>query len=118
MVDKPRLSREYLHVPLGLIDLDVTDLTVHRVAFMDAGVEPTDTDWVDAIAVGEGDSLFRPAIGPSLVLLVGPDRGDLVDSEDLDVGDHQVWVEVSATGSDERVVRVAGILTVSTTGGA
>lgn len=116
MATKPLLSREYVYMPLADLNVDVDELNVHRVAFMDAGIQPDDPDWIDAIAVGSQNPLFRSSIGPALVLLVGPDRGDEVDTTNLDEGTHQVWVEVSTPGSDERVVRVAGTVTISPTG--
>lgn len=117
MADKPTLSREYIFVPLSEINFDVADLNLHRMAFTAAGIEPTDPDWIDAIAVDDTHALFNGTIGEAVALLVGPARGDAVTTEDLTAGDHQVWVEVSTAASDERVVRVAGTLTVSATGG-
>lgn len=118
MANKPTLSREYLFFPLAGLNVDIANLTVHRVAFTDAGVEPTDPDWLEAIVVDDQHALYNPDIGESLAILVGPDRGDVVTTEDLTSGDYQTWVEATVTGSDERVVRVAGTFTVSATGGA
>jgi hypothetical protein len=114
---KPQLSREYLYVPFDQMEgLDVDDLVVSRLAFMDAGVEPAELDWIDAIIVGSLDPLYVPAIGEAIALLVGPDRGDSVTTEDLAIGDYQVWVDAAVTGSDERIVRVAGLLEITATG--
>ena len=116
MATKPRLSREYVYVPMGGIGYDVDDLEVNAIAFKDAGVEPAEIDWIDAIVVNDAHAIFEPSIGESLALLVGPDRGDTVTTEDLALGDYQLWVDAKIPTSDERIVRVAGILTVSLTG--
>lgn len=117
MAIKPQLSRDYMYVPFdNMTGLDVDDLVVSRVAFMDAGVEPAEIDWIDAIIAGSADPLFVPSFGEAIVLLVGPDRGDAVTTEDLAIGDYQVWVDAAVAGSDERIVRVAGLLEVTATG--
>lgn len=116
MADKPTLSREYLYVPLTQINFDVADLDVNQMAFTDAGIEPTEPDWITAIVVDDTSPLFDASIGESIALLVGPERGDVVTTEELGAGDYQVWIDVSVPSSDERVVRVAGTLTVSATG--
>lgn len=113
MASKPYLSREYVYVPFTGMNFDVADLVVNRIAFMAEGVEPLDADWIDAIVVDAVDPIFVASIGEGLALLVGPDRGDAVTTEDLALGDYQVWVEASVTGSDERVVRVAGTLSIT-----
>lgn len=113
MASKPRLSREYVYVPFTGMNFDVTDLIVNRIAFMAEGVEPTDGDWITAIVVDAVDPLFVSSIGEGLALLVGPDRGESVVTEDLALGDYQAWVEAAITGSDERVVRVAGTLSIT-----
>ena len=117
MAIKPYLSREYLYVPFDeMTGLDVDDLTVLRLAFTDAGVEPTDPDWIVAEAAGSLDPLYVSSIGEAIVLLIGPERGDVVTTEDLAIGDYQVWVDAAITGSDERIVRVAGLLEITATG--
>lgn len=116
MATKATLSREYLFVPLSNINFAIADLDLHRMAFKDAGVEPLDGDWITAIKVDSAHALYQASIGESVALLVGPARGDTVTTEDLTAQDWQVWVEVSTAASDERVVRVAGTLTVSATG--
>lgn len=115
MADKLALSRENLYFPLGDINFAIGDLNLHRVAFMAAGVAPTDPDWIVATVVDDAHPLFDPAIGVGLALLVGPARGDAVSTEELGVGTFQCWVEVSTAASDERVVRVAGSLTITET---
>ena len=117
MAIKPYLSREYLYIPFDeMTGLDPSDLIVNRVAFMDAGVEPADLDWIEAIVVDTLDPLYVPTIGEAVALLIGPDRGDSVTTEDLAIGDYQVWVDAAITGSDERIVRVAGLLEITATG--
>lgn len=116
MATKPQLSREYLYIPMSQMTFDVDDMDVHQVAFTAAGVAPLEVEWIQAIAVGSAHALYRPTIGESLAVLVGPDRGDIVTSEDLTAGDYQVWVDVAIPTSDERVVRAAGILIVNVTG--
>ncbi len=116
MATKPELSREYLYIPMTNMNFDVADLDVHQVAFTEEGVAPLELDWLEAIAVDELHALYRPSIGQSLAILVGPTRGDSVTTEDLAPGDHQVWVDVAIPTSDERVVRAAGILTVDVDG--
>jgi hypothetical protein len=111
---KPTLSREYLYVPMTNMNLgDVATLALARLAFKLEGVEPTDPDWINAIKVNAVHALYVTAIGPSLVTLLGPLRGDTISGTTtvLADGDWQVWVEAKAASSDERVVRVAGIFT-------
>lgn len=116
MATKATLSREYLYIPMSEINFAIADLNLHRMAFTNAGVEPTDPDWVDAIKVDSAHALYKASIGEAIALLVGPARGDVVTTKDLTAQDWQVWAEVSTAASDERVVRVAGTLTVSATG--
>lgn len=116
MADMLALSREYLYFPLSQINFDISDLSLNRVAFKPAGVAPEDADWIEATVVDDQHSLFDPDIGEGLALLVGPDRGDEVTTQDLGVGSYQCWVEVSTDASDERVVRIAGTLTITETG--
>lgn len=113
---KPTLSREYLYVPMTGMNFAIADLTMSNVAFTAAGIEPAEIDWQTGIPVDSAHALYVPSFGEAIVILVGPARGDTVDTFDLDAGDHQAWVEVQVTGSDERVVRPAGIVTVSATG--
>lgn len=118
MATKLTLSREYLYCPLANLNFDPAELDVHRVAFKDdPGTEPDEEDWLVAIVVDNDEHpLWRPDIGPALVILVGPARGDTVTTEDLAPGDYQVWLEVSTPDSDERPVRRPGTLTVTATG--
>lgn len=116
MAAKATLSREYLYIPLSEMNFVVADLNLHRVAFKDAGVEPLDGDWIDAIVVDSQHALYKASIGAAVAVLIGPARGDAVTTNDLTAQDWQVWVEVSTAASDERVVRVAGTLTISATG--
>lgn len=118
MATKPTLSREYMYVPIEDMNVVAADLVVNGLAFMTAGAEPEEADWQSAMIVDTGDPLFNADIGDSLVLLVGPTRGDSVTTLDLTPEDYQVWVDVAVTGSDERIVRIAGTLEVSATGGA
>lgn len=114
---KPTLSREYLYVPFTEMEgIDVDALDVGQLAFMSPATEPLEADWEVAIIAGTGDPLFQADIGEALVILIGPDRGDSVTTLDLPDGDFQVWVDAKPTGSDERVVRVAGTFTNSPTG--
>lgn len=113
MASKPRLSREYIYVPMGGIGYDVTDLTVNAIAFKAAAEEPAEIDWIDAIIVDSTHAIYEPSIGESLALLVGPDRGDTVTTEDLALGDYQMWIDAKIPTSDERIVRVAGILSIT-----
>jgi len=116
MASKPTLSRDYVYVPLGQLNVPVDSLTVHNVAFMAASAEPQDEDWHEAIPVDANHPLYVSNIGNALAILVGPKRGDDVDSLELDAGDYQVWVDVAADGSDERIVRRAGTFTISAAG--
>lgn len=113
---KPRLSREYLYVPLAAMNVTVATLTIHNIAFKAEGVEPLDSpsDWDAAtvVTLALEPDLYVTSIGDSLAILTGPLRGDTVTTVDLAVGDHQVWVEVGEPGSDERIVRTAGIYTI------
>lgn len=113
MVAIPGLSREYLWVPVTNLNFVVADITLSKLAFLDAGIEPVDGDWEDAEVVDVGDPDYDADIGPALRILIGPARGDAVTSLDLPDDDYQVWVDVKVTGSDERVVRIAGTLTVN-----
>jgi len=111
---KPTLSREYLYVPMTNMNLgDVGTLTLARLAFKAAGVQPLDADWHDAIKVNAVHALYVASIGPALAILLGPLRGDTISGTNYDLtdGDYQVWVEAKAPSSDERVVRVAGTFT-------
>ena len=117
MATKPQLSREYVYVPFTQMNMEVADLSLQQIAFIDTpGTEPAEIDWIPAIAVDSVDPLYVPSIGEAITLLVGPDRGDAVTTEDLPDGDYQVWIDAAVTGSDERIVRVAGILTINATG--
>ena len=116
MASKPTLSREYLYVPFTSMNFVVSRLDVHEMAFKAAGVQPVDADWIEAIVVSSTHPLYVSSIGESLALLVGPARGDAVTTEELADGDYQVWVDAAVPTSDERVVRVAGVLTISPTG--
>lgn len=116
MATKATLSREYLYIPLSNINFAMADLNLHKVAFKDAGVEPLDGDWITAEVVTSAHALYQASIGESIAVLIGPARGDAVSTNDLAAQDWQVWCEVSTAASDERVVRVAGTLTVSATG--
>ena len=116
MATKPTLSREYLYVPMANMNFDVEDLDVHEMAFKSAGVEPLDADWITAIAVDTTHPLYVSSIGESLALLVGPTRGDAVTTENLALGDYQVWIDAAIPTSDERVVRLAGVLSITSTG--
>jgi hypothetical protein len=113
MVTKLQLSREYLYIPVADMNVTIASLTLQRIAFITTpGTPPTDPDWKNALAVDNGDPQYVPSIGDSLVILVGPLRGDSVTTQDLAVGTYEVWVEVKVTGSDERIVRIAGTLEV------
>jgi hypothetical protein len=114
MATKPQLSREYLYVPFTNMNFDVADLIVNGIAFMAQGVEPAEIDWIEALVVDSLDPLYVASIGEGIALLVGPLRGDVgITTEDLALGDYQVWVDAAVAGSDERIVRVAGTLTVN-----
>lgn len=116
MATKPTLSREYLYVPFTNMNFVMANLNVNRLAFKAAGVEPLDADWRTAIKVTTVHALYQASIGESLALLIGPLRSDSVTTENLAAGDYQVWVDASVTASDERVVRVAGVLSITPTG--
>src|SRR5688572_23526066 len=118
MATIPGLSREYLYVPITDLNVTVANITLSKLAFLDAGIEPVDADWEDATVFEVGDSLYRPSVGPAFVILIGPARGDAVTTLDLPDDDYQVWVDVATSDSDKRIVRIAGTLTVSLTGGA
>ena len=114
MVTKMQLSRDYIYVPITEMNVTPASISLQRIAFMDTpGEVPLDADWVNAILADDsGDPQWVAEFGPSFVVLVGPDRGDTVTSEDLAAGTYQVWVELKVTGSDERPVRIAGTLEV------
>ena len=116
MATKPTLSREYLYVPFTNMNFDVDDLAVNQIAFTDAGVAPAELDWEPAIVVNSLHALYVASIGEGLAILVGPTRGDTVTTVDLAAQDWQVWIDAAVTGSDERVVRAAGVLEVNTLG--
>lgn len=116
MATKATLSREYLFIPIDQLSFAIADLNLHRIAFKDAGVEPLDADWIVAIKVDSAHALYQASIGESIAVLVGPARGDAVSTNDLAAQDWQCWCEFSTASSSERVVRVAGTLTVSATG--
>lgn len=116
MATKPTLSREYLYVPVAGLNVDIGALSTAQLAFMGAGIEPAEIDWLTALVVDDVHPAFDPDIGNAIAILVGPDRGDGVTTETLGAGDFQVWADIAVTGSDERIVRVAGTLTISATG--
>lgn len=116
MATKPTLSREYLFVPFTDMNFDVSDLDVHEMAFKAAGVEPAEVDWIEAIKVDSGHALYQASIGEGLALLIGPTRGDAVTTNNLALGDYQVWIDAAVPSSDERVVRVAGVLSITQSG--
>ena len=110
---KPRLSRQYVYCPFASLNFNLGDADVKRVALMDeAGVEPAEEDWIEAIAVSEGHEFYVSEIGPALALLVGPDRGDNVTTEDLPLGTYQCWTDSSVPSSDERIVELHGTINV------
>jgi len=108
MAQKSRLSRQYVYAPLADLNFPLDDANVHQVAFMPTfDAEPLESDWVEALVVtqnNENSSLYSQAIGNSLAVLVGPERGDAVDTEDLAAGDYLLWSDVSVPESDERIV--------------
>jgi len=110
--EKPVQSRQYLFVRFADTSFDLAATNVHRVAFVGAGVEPSEEDWVEAEVVVDGHPLWRPDIGEAFALLVGPDRGDPVTTRDLPVGVHQCWSDSSTPDSDERIVELHGTVTV------
>lgn len=113
----PGLSREYVYIGISGLNVAVADITVHQLAFMGAGEEPLEADWEDAILVDDDTHpLWRASIGPAYAILIGPDRGDVVTTLDLPDADYQVWTDTKVTGSDERIVRIAGTLDVNLTG--
>jgi hypothetical protein len=113
MVAIPGLSREYVYIGIADLNVTVADITLSKLAFLDAGIEPVDADWEDALVVDVGDPLYRASVGPAYVILIGPARGDAVTTLDLPDDDYQVWTDTKVTGSDERIVRIAGTLTVN-----
>lgn len=115
MATKPRLSRQYLYLPFSELSFDLSTADVHQVALMsDPTAEPAEADWLDAIVVTSGHDLYVESIGDSLAILVGPDRGDTVDTEDLPAGEYTAWTDVSTPGSDERLADWHGTVTVVT----
>lgn len=110
--EKPRLSRQHLYAPFADLNFDLATANVHQVALMGAGIEPAELDWLDAVVVTTGHALYREDVGDALAVLVGPERGDVVTTNDLDAGTYQVWTDTSVPASDERVVEVHGTITV------
>ena len=109
MAVTPRLNRAYMYVPLDDLNFDFSTADVHQVAFKtDPELEPDEQDWVEAIVVDSNHDLYRPDIGDALAILIGPDRGDSVTSEELAADTYLVWVDLSAPGTDERIVDWAG----------
>lgn len=102
-----RESTEYLYVgvtggvPTGVV----------QMAFLAAGVRPTEPDWESAILVDDaGDPLWADATASGvagdyyIARLVGAyDSNDVV----LSAGDYQVWVRI--TDTTEQPVRIAPI---------
>lgn len=117
MADKPTLSREYVFIPFTEMNMDVGDLTVNAIAFIaTAGDEPEESDWEPAIVVDSAHDLFATFGAEGLAILQGPERGDTVTTIDLADGTYQVWIDARVTGSDERIVRLAGVLNLTPTG--
>lgn len=113
MAVKLRLSRENMYTPITDLGFDVADITLSAFAFMPEGEEPLEADWETATLVDDDTHpLWVPAIGPAYSILIGPTRGDSVTTLDLGVADYQVWTDTKVTGSDERVVRIAGLLEI------
>lgn len=114
MASIPGLSREYVYIGISDLNVVVADINYNKLAFMAAGVEPVDADWEDAILVDDDTHpLWRPSVGPAYAILIGPARGDAVTTLDLPDDDYQVWTDTKVTGSDERIVRIAGTLTIN-----
>lgn len=100
----PRISREYVYVPvieLRGADRDLLTTLPVELAFMsDRTAQPADADWKS----GEWDP---DAAKPTARCLIGAGS---VDAE-LTAGSWQVWVRV--TGAIERPVRPAGPIKVT-----
>lgn len=111
--EKPRLSRQYLYVRFADLSFDLATADVSRVALLDAGVEPQEEDWIEATVVTNGHVLYRADVGDAFALLIGPTRGDAVDTNDLEPGTYQCWTDTSTPDSDERIVEVHGTITVT-----
>lgn len=110
MSAQPSLSREIVYVKLSQLNLDPQNLTVHQIAFIDTpGTSPEEEDWLTA-TVTEKDGT------PALAVMVGPERGDSVSTNELEDADYQVWVDVSVDTTGERVVRPAGIHSINPLG--
>ena len=117
MATKPTLSREYLYVPFTNMNFVVSTPRRPRDGVQSGrGANRWTPTGSTAITVSSTHPLYVSSIGESLALLVGPTRGDAVTTENLAVGDYQVWVDAAVPTSDERVVRVAGVLSISPTG--
>lgn len=112
MSAQPSLSRELVFVKLSELNLDAQQLVVHALAFLDTpGVSPGEEDWIEA-NVTTKDGV------PALSVMVGPARGDDVDTNELTDADYQVWADVSESPAGERVVRPCGVHSINPMGTA
>lgn len=118
---KTRLSRKYVYARLANLNVDLSQATLHKVALMeDPTQEPSDespNDWLDGIVVTQGHDLYRPEIGPAIAILIGPDRGDTVDTTDKPAGKYMMWTDWKVSGSDERHAEWHGPVEVVTAPG-
>jgi hypothetical protein len=110
MSAQPSLSRELVFVKLSELNVTAGSLVINRIAFIDTpGTSPSDPDWLDATVTTKDAE-------DALAVMIGPTRGDTVDTEPLADGDYQVWIEVSESTAGERVVRPCGIHSINPMG--
>lgn len=96
------LSTEFVWTPIAPAPgTDLTGGTAEVAVVSGPSAEPNDEAWIEATLVPSGPSWHAR-------ILVGPFGGDVEPA----VGDHQVWLRLTAPGSPERPVRRAGVLTI------
>lgn len=115
------LARQYVYVPFtNLVGFTMDTVTYARLAFLtDPTAVPVDADWKTPIIVGSSAHALWVKAGsvPSLAILIGPARGDVVTTVELALvnaatTDYQVWWDLKVPNSDERPTDSAGVLTI------
>lgn len=114
MIELQQLSRQYVYAAFDSLNFSIADADVHRIAFLnDPELAPSESDWNEAIVVDDEHQWYTSEFGAgALAILVGPERGDIVTTLELQPGLYVMWTDLSTPTSDERVVSFHGTIEV------